>query len=97
VAGGRHSTELVATVVERKDDVDQSGAALFEPAGYATLDLYHRYRPNERLRVDVGLFNLADRRYWDWARVRGIAANAHDLDLYTGPGRSAAVTLTVEW
>lgn len=96
-AGGRHSTELVATVVEAKDDVDQSGAALYEPAGYATLDLYHRYRPSERLRIDVGLFNLADRRYWDWSRTRGVTRDAHDLDLYTGSGRSAAVTVSLGW
>ena len=49
------------------------------------------------MRIDVGLFNLADRRYWDWARTRGVAPDAHDLDLYTGAGRSAAVTVTLGW
>lgn len=96
-ADGRHSTEFVATFVEAKEAVDQSGAALYEPAGYATFDVYHRYRPGAHARVDVGLYNLADRRYWDWSRARGVAPDAHDLDLYTSPGRSARATLTLDW
>lgn len=96
-ADGRHGTELVATVVAGKHAVDQSGAALYEPGGYATLDLFHRLRLGQQVRLDLGVFNLADRRYWDWSRVRGVGPSAHDLDLYTASGRSAALNLSLAW
>lgn len=93
-ADGRWELELVGTAVERKRRVGND--ALFRPAGYATLDLLGRYRFNERVRLNAGLYNLADRTYWEWADVRGRAAADPAIERYTRPGINASVSLVVE-
>jgi hemoglobin/transferrin/lactoferrin receptor protein len=47
--------------------------------------------------VNLGVFNLGDRRYADWADVPGVAAASPVLDRYTRPGRSVGIALAVEW
>jgi outer membrane receptor protein involved in Fe transport len=44
--------------------------------------------------VDIGLFNLTDRAYYEWATVRGRAPDDPLLPLYREPGRNAAITLS---
>ncbi|GIX35397.1 MAG: sugar transporter [Lysobacteraceae bacterium] len=91
--------ELVGNLAARKDRVAalSSGATAFAPPGYGVLDglLHWTFAPGARL--DIGLFNLADRRYWDWADVPGVAADSPVLDRYTRPGRHAALSLRLQW
>jgi hemoglobin/transferrin/lactoferrin receptor protein len=42
--------------------------------------------------VDIGLFNLTNKRYWRCADLRGVLAEDPLLDLYTAPGFNAALS-----
>ena len=94
---GRHRIELVASAVQAKDRVDDSAGAVFRTPGYATLDAYWRIQVADRLQLDLGAFNLTDRRYWLWSGVRGLPEGAREVDLYTQPGRQFGATVRYAW
>lgn len=91
---GRLGIGLDLTLVAAKHDVDETAAPLFQPDGYAVADLRLQWRWSERVTLDLGLFNLADRSYYEWSTVRGRAPGDPLLPLYREPGRNAAVTLS---
>jgi hemoglobin/transferrin/lactoferrin receptor protein len=97
--GGRYGAELVSTAVAEKDedDVDRSVVAQYTPDGYELFDLLAFYDITERLGLQLGLLNLTDETYWEWANVRGLAATSAVLDRYTSPGRSAVAAVRWRW
>jgi hemoglobin/transferrin/lactoferrin receptor protein len=95
--GARWGAELVTTAVERKRRIDQTAGPLFAPPGYVTVDLLADLRLSDRASANVGVFNLTDRKYWEWADVRGRPANDPTLDFYTQPGRSLGAQLRLNW
>ena len=64
-------------------------------SGGADLLAHWDFAPGATL--NAGVFNLADRKYWDWADVPGVAADSAVLDRYTRPGRNVGVSLAVSW
>ncbi|HET9694898.1 MAG TPA: TonB-dependent hemoglobin/transferrin/lactoferrin family receptor [Steroidobacteraceae bacterium] len=89
----RWGGELVVTAVEAQREVDTSLADLYRTDGYATLDLLADWRFSERLRLNVGLFNLTDAEYIEWADVRGRTKDDVLVPYYTQPGFNASATL----
>ncbi len=84
--------ELVATAVKGKSAVaDPAG---FQAPGYLTLDLLAGWEISERARLQLGLFNLTDRKVWAWSSVRGRSATDPGLDRYTQPGFNAGISLS---
>ncbi|MBP6077350.1 MAG: TonB-dependent hemoglobin/transferrin/lactoferrin family receptor [Xanthomonadales bacterium] len=94
-ADGRHRVELLGRFAAAKDDVDTSRGPLFAPAGYGVFDLFWHYAPTAALRIDAGISNLGDRRYWQWSSVRGFAPDAREVDLATQSGRAFMLSLRV--
>ena len=94
-ADGRHRLELLGRFATAKDDLDESRGALFKSPGYGVFDLFWHYAPSTLLRVDAGISNLGDRRYWQWGSVRGIAPDAREIDLATQSGRAFMVSLRI--
>lgn len=96
---GRYGAELVGTAVAAKgeDDVDHSVVAQYAPDGYELFDLLGFYEITARLGLQLGLLNLTDETYWEWANVRGIAGSSPALDRYTSPGRSAVAAVRWRW
>lgn len=74
-----------------------SSATLYRPSGYGVWDLLAHWRFAPGARVNLGVFNLGDRRWTDWADVPGVAASSPVLDRYTRPGRNVGVALAFEW
>ena len=93
----RWSSELVVTAVEAQRDVDTSRADLYRTDGYATVDLLAEWRLSSRLRLNVGLFNLTDEAYIEWADVRGRTAGDVLVPYYTQPGFNASAALHYEF
>ncbi len=93
----RWSTTLSLTAVQGVKRVDQSRTALFEPGGFATLDLTTGLQLTPRLRINAGLFNLTDKHYYEWADVRGRAPTDPLLELYQQPGRNVTVSITANF
>ena len=96
-ASQRWGVEAAMVTVRGQDRVDHGASRLFEPPGHARFDLYAWVEPRPGLRINAGLLNLADRRYWSWGGVRGLAAGDDNLGFYTRPGRSVAVNLALDW
>ena len=94
---GRWGGEAAMVAVRGKDRIDHSIARQFAPPGYARFDLYGWYEFNPHVRVNAGVLNLADRRYWEWAGVRGLTADDDAIGFHTQPGRSFAINLALDW
>ena len=93
---GRWGAELAGSFAAGKQRV--SDPAYHRPAGYAVFDLMAHWRFAPGARIDLGVFNLADRKYTDWADVPvGAAASSLVLDRYTRPGRALSASLSVSW
>lgn len=88
--------ELAGTFADRKDRV--SSATLYRPGGYAVFDLLAHWRfPDSGVRLNIGVFNLGDKTYTDWADVPGVSSSSRTLARYTRPGRSFAASVSVDW
>jgi hemoglobin/transferrin/lactoferrin receptor protein len=57
------------------------------------VDLLAEWRVSPRTRLNIGLFNLTDEAYIEWADVRGRIADDVLVPYYTQPGFNAAATL----
>lgn len=104
------------TLVKRKTRIDQeslknpdgsdgpgtppgSGGQFASP-GYGVLDLTGHYKLSDDLTVNAGLYNLTDKKYWQWDDVRGYDSNGEagvtapaSFDRLTQPGRNFSVNL----
>jgi len=80
----RHQTELPAP-------------GRFAAPGYGVLDLLAHWDFTPGARFNVGVFNLADKTYWDAGDLPGLSASSAVLDRYTAPGRNVGASLSVSW
>ena len=87
--------ELTMTAVERQRRNPTAGG--FTPPGYAVFDLSAWRQLGRHTRVNVGLHNLFDRKHWQWADVRDLAATSKVLDAYSQPGVSLVAGLRHEF
>ena len=62
-----------------------------------TLDLTGQWRFSKTLRLNAGLINLTNKKYWNWSDVRGVAANSSFRDAYSQPGRYFNVSLVADF
>jgi hemoglobin/transferrin/lactoferrin receptor protein len=88
---------LKGTLVNAYDRLDESAGELFKPAGYGVLDLYFSQRLGNDVIVRAGLQNLADRTYWNWTDVRGLAPDDPILPYLAQAGRAASISLHLVW
>jgi hemoglobin/transferrin/lactoferrin receptor protein len=88
-------SELIASFADRKKR--PATATQFQPAGYGVLDLYAHWNFAPGARLNLGLLNLTDKTYIDWADATGVAASSTVLDRYTRPGRTLSASFAVEW
>jgi len=70
---------------------------------YTVVDLFGSYRFNEHLRINAGVYNLFDERYYQWARIRNVSrgdfylygyATEDGIGRYSEPGRNYRVTVS---
>ncbi|CAG8865925.1 Hemin receptor [Pseudomonas fluorescens] len=95
------------TLVKRKNRVDDTtffapdgSSSQFRTPGYGVLDLTGYYQVTDGLTVNAGLYNLTDKKYWQWDSVRGYDGQGEagvtqpaNLDRLTMPGRNFAVNV----
>lgn len=92
----RHRFELVGRFAQAKTRIDTTLGDVFRPPGYGVFDLFWHYQPSESVRIDTGLNNIANKRYWQWSSVRGLAVDAREVDLATQSGRSLMFSLRID-
>ncbi len=87
---------------KRANDIDNASAVKapntqFTIPAAATLDLALQWRLRKDIRLNLAVHNLTDRKYWLWPDVQGLAASSSANDAYTQPGRSAHVSLVMDF
>jgi hemoglobin/transferrin/lactoferrin receptor protein len=91
--------EFTSTYTEKKYRVDYTSLANnYIPGDSVALDLtgYWNIRPWARL--TAGVYNLADRRYYNWQDVRGFNQNSRsDIDRFSQAGTNFRASLTLEF
>ncbi|MGY2290301.1 TonB-dependent receptor [Pseudomonas sp. SDO528_S397] len=97
------------TLVKKQDRVDSttffapdgnSANGPFKTPGFGIVDLTGFYKVTQDVTLNGGLYNLTDKKYWNWDDVRsydgvgeaGVTAPAN-LDRLTQPGRNFAINL----
>ena len=97
----RWNWELAATYTAAKKprDVPSSSTALFLSPASTVLDLSGQVELRKGVRLNLGLFNLTDKKYWNWSDVRGVttATERAAIDAYSNPGRNLRVSLVADF
>ena len=74
--------------------------------GYGLVDLTAYYRITKNVRVNGGIYNLTDRKYWDYQNSRNIEAptstsandpHYYDQQLSIAPGRTFQLGMSVDF
>jgi hemoglobin/transferrin/lactoferrin receptor protein len=95
------------TLVKRKTRVDSTSfktpdgtSTQFKTPGYGVLDLAGFYKVTDDVTINAGLYNLTNKKYWQWDDVRGYdsvgeasVTQPANLDRLTQPGRNFAINL----
>ncbi len=105
----RITGNLTHALAKKRDDVHVERnvfGQLTEPFlsdAYTVVDLFGSYRFNEHLRINAGIYNLFDEKYYQWSRIRNISrgdfylygyATDDGIGRYSEPGRNVRATLT---
>lgn len=96
-------TELLIRANAKKTDIDDSGIQPQDPTepainpfqtpSFTVLDWVGHYQFNPHVRINWGVYNLTEKKHWQWNDVLLQAEGSAGLDRLTQPGRNAAVTL----
>ncbi|VVQ03565.1 Vitamin B12 transporter BtuB [Pseudomonas fluorescens] len=95
------------TLVKRQTRVDSTSfntpdgtSTQFKTPGFGVLDLAGFYKVTDDVTVNAGLYNLTNKKYWQWDDVRGYdsvgeasVTQPANLDRLTQPGRNFAINL----
>jgi len=88
--------ELAGTFAKRKDRLSEP--ASYRPAGYGVLDLMAHWDFAPGAKFNVGVFNLADRRYVEWSAITGtLGSTSTVVDRFSNPGRTVSASVAVSW
>jgi hemoglobin/transferrin/lactoferrin receptor protein len=99
-ATNRFGTELMATYSDSKarSRAGQcSPAPCFLPDSFVVFDVVGWWKISDALTARAGVFNLSDEKYWWWSDVRGVSSTVTFIDAYSQPGRSASVSLGMQF
>ena len=64
------------------------------------IDLLAHWEFAPGAKLNVGVFNLGDRKYWEGGDLPdgiAVATSTSVLDRYTSPGRNLSVSVSVNW
>ncbi|WMJ67868.1 TonB-dependent hemoglobin/transferrin/lactoferrin family receptor [Stenotrophomonas sp. 24(2023)] len=99
--------ELAGTFVQRKKRLpppavqtnpNAPAASVYQPAGYGVLDLMAHWNFAPGATFNVGVFNLADKRYIEWSAITpGLITDRTLSDRFSSPGRTLSASLAVSW
>jgi hemoglobin/transferrin/lactoferrin receptor protein len=97
---GKFGGQLSMTHAARKEESRVLGLctpACFRPDAYTILDATAFVRLGEVFTLRAGLFNLLDKKYIEYADVRGLANTSLITDAFTQPGRNFSVSLSARY
>lgn len=95
--------QFTGTFVSSKNRVDDTSGLGFRTPGYEVFDLTGYYNFSKNARLSFGIFNLFNKKYWNWSDVRLLAVSSSataptlstvsgsPVDRYTQAGTNASV------
>ncbi|MBY0237732.1 MAG: TonB-dependent receptor [Burkholderiaceae bacterium] len=95
--GKRGGAALTAAVLRGKQAQSDTSTPFFAIPGYAVADLTGYWNVAKYATVTAGIYNVGDRKYWDYASSRSLPAGTNavalaDIERQARPGRNYAVT-----
>lgn len=79
---------------KKRDDIYTApGVTQFATPSATVFDLTGVWRIRRDLRLNAGVYNLTDKKYFRWSDVRGATATFGPIDAYSQPGRYVRVSL----
>ena len=93
----KHENELDAAYIPKSTTQLQ-----FLTPSATTLEVHGQWRIRKDLRLNFGVTNLTDQKYWNWSDVQGVASNPAApllpvVDAYTQPGRHVNLSLVADF
>ena len=92
----RHQAAKKAEDIDSLSLVKAPNTQITVPAA-TTLDVHGQWRIRKDLRLNVGIVNLTNRKYWMWSDVQSLAASTAVADAYTQPGRNLKLSLVADF
>ena len=68
-----------------------AGTTTFVPDEYMTLDFETSYKKSDKVELNAGIYNLTDKRYYNYQSVKGLAADVANLERYSQAGANIRV------
>ncbi len=95
----RWGVELAGRFAGRRERMPAApaGTTYFQSPGYGVFDLYAHWKLAEQLRLDIGIANLGDRKYWAAGDIPLASSTSATLDRYTASGRSLSASVSFDW
>ena len=95
----RWGVELAGRFAARRErmPVAPPGTTYFQSPGYGVFDLYAHWKLAEQLRLNIGIANLGDRKYWAAGGIPLASSTSATLDRYTASGRSLSASVSFDW
>jgi hemoglobin/transferrin/lactoferrin receptor protein len=72
-------------------------APCFTPDSFVVFDVIGWWKITDAITARAGVFNVSDEKYWWWSDVRGVSSTISFIDAYTQPGRSAGVSVAMQF
>ena len=97
---GRFGGQLIMTHAARKEENRVTGLCFpecFRPESYTILDATAFVRLADRFTLRVGIFNLLNTKYTEYADVRGLGNSSLITDAFTQPGRNVSTSLSLKF
>ena len=93
-------SDLSLTTAIKRNKVENDND--FKAPGYGVLDFTTYWEPHQvkGLRLQAGVFNLLDKKYWNALNVpdvRNAGTGIQTFDYYTEPGRSMRLAVTYQY
>jgi hemoglobin/transferrin/lactoferrin receptor protein len=99
-ANDRFGAQLFATYSDSKAPSRAgqcSPTPCFLPDSFVVFDVVGWWKITDALTARAGVFNVSDEKYWWWSDVRGVLATSPFIDAYSQPGRSASVSVAMQF
>ena len=84
--GEKFNTELIATYTGKATLPDSD--TFYNPEAVTIFDLIGTYNINDDFTVDLGIYNIADKRHYKYQNTRSVRETASAIERFSEPGRS---------
>lgn len=90
--------ELAGRFAGRNDRLPPAAEGeYFETPGHGVLDLLAHWEFAPGAKINAGIFNLTDRRYFDLGSMGLVSRDSATLDRYTAAGRNLSLSVAFAW